>query len=561
MKKNIPLINSKYDIQELIREDVISLCYQGVDHNSRYPLLIWEYKAEYLNAQLVTRLIHLSGKLIQIQHPNMLNMLDYVYDGQSFYAIYKSPGKFVTLDTFFKQVKEVKVDQLWSFSSQLLSVLLTFEQLGLNCGAVNFSDILVTSNKSLVLSRASMSLEVYKANRKNLAVIEDCVFYAPEFILNGSYSNASDMYSFGVLLFIFFSQKWPYKYTILIDQMREEIVKGPIDFEPSYSRVPDQLARLITVCMKPDKEHRFSSFVELIKVYRGDLGFVDIASKSRSRIKERLSDYMDLKKSILVVTWVKRTLLALLVVLIFFIVNRVHFSYMTSIPEVAVPNVIGMELKKAETLLSQYQLRSLVSGEKFHSEIKKGGIIETNPPVGRVVKEKRLIRLFLSKGSGPILLPDLVGYTKQNAKKLLDDHGISVEIVNEAYSLQYPQGSVLSQSPNANTHVGPSENVKLVLSKGVPITVTVKKAVPSFNQDKSHLRRVMVDLFILKEWPNQALSIYVDNKRERRKLYSGHIESGKELNLEFELELDANIDIFFGDQSVFVSPIKDQVEI
>ena len=331
MTTKTQLIKSKYELVELIREDIISLCYRGATHYSKHPLLIWEYKAEYLNSSLVTRLINLSEKLIQFQSPNVLTMIDYYYDGKSFYVVYEGPASFVSLDTYLKQVKKVDLNQLWSFASQLLTVLLKFEQAGLCCGNINFSDIVVTSDQKILLSRSTLPLEIYKQNKADLVVIEDCVFLAPEFILNGSYSSSSDMYSFAVLLFVFFSQKWPFKYSIIIDQMKKEIVKGPLKFEPIHERIPDRLGKMISVCLKPDPENRFRSFVELIKVYRGDMDFSQHPTKEESGVRKRLDDYLNQKKLDKTVLWVKRALVVITIIVSFFVCQKLYISYITSL--------------------------------------------------------------------------------------------------------------------------------------------------------------------------------------------------------------------------------------
>ena len=80
-------IKSKYEVKELISEDIISYCYEGKTHYLDVPILIWEYKKEFLTSGLVTKCINIAEKLIGFKHKNCLNMIDYFYDGESFYTI------------------------------------------------------------------------------------------------------------------------------------------------------------------------------------------------------------------------------------------------------------------------------------------------------------------------------------------------------------------------------------------------------------------------------------------------------------------------------------------
>ena len=97
MKKQ-HLIKSKYEISNLIHEDIISFCYSGSIHYINIPIIIWKYKAEYLNSSIVTKLINICEKLIHFNHKNTLSMIDYFYDGESFYTIHEGKDSFVNLD-------------------------------------------------------------------------------------------------------------------------------------------------------------------------------------------------------------------------------------------------------------------------------------------------------------------------------------------------------------------------------------------------------------------------------------------------------------------------------
>lgn len=546
MKKQ--LIKSKYELSELVSEDIISFCYVGKTHYLDHPLIIWEYKAEYLTSALVTRLINVAEKLVSLSHSAALKMIDYHYDGRSFFTIHEGVSQFVTLDTYIKQSKTVDLKSLWNFSTVVLNFLLELEQNHLICGSINFSNIIITDKKQLKFSRTTIPLEIYKAFWKELTVIEDCIFLSPEFILNTKFKSSSDMYAFGVLLYVFFSQKWPYKYSIKIDQMKKSIIEGPKEFSPVHLKIPDQLGRVIEVCLSPDSENRFRSFVELIKVYKGDSQFNLELDKDHSPIKSQLKTVIKEKKHSRLASMFKGASVVLSFVLFFFILQSLYFRYIKAIPEVSVPHVIGTDVSKAEQLLDQYQLRSIVGGSRFHPYIEEGNIIESKPPAGRIVKENRVVRLFVSKGVGPTLVPDLIGYSRDTIEDIIVNKGLLIEIFDEKYSTQYPSGTVIDQVPSPNLFIGPSENVKLILSKGYPVDINIKPTKPSFFQDKSNKRLVIVRFFKMRESVKQDVSIFYNIANKKEKIYSDLIDSNKEFKLEFELEKQGNLEIYFNNE-------------
>ena len=73
---NNGLIKSKYEVKELISEDIISFCYNGKTHYLDVPIIIWEYKKEFLSSNTVTRLINISEKLIGFKHLSLFHIND-----------------------------------------------------------------------------------------------------------------------------------------------------------------------------------------------------------------------------------------------------------------------------------------------------------------------------------------------------------------------------------------------------------------------------------------------------------------------------------------------------
>ena len=545
---NNSLIKSKYEVKELISEDIISFCYNGKTHYLDVPIIIWEYKKEFLSSNTVTRLINISEKLIGFKHKNCINMIDYYYDGESFFTIHEGETYFESLDTFIKKQEKQDLKLLWKFSTHVLNTITLLEQSRLFAGTINFSNLIVTESQEIKISRLIIPIEIYKVAWRNLDVIEDGMFLPPEFLQAHRYSIRSDMYSFGVLLFVFFGQKWPYKYSLKIEQMKKNLVEGPIEFEPIHPKIPDRLGRIIDVCLKPDPENRFRSFLELIKVYKHDVSLDKTIGQKESTVIGQLKEHINKKVMTSYLNIMKGVAVVVVGLIMLTGIYSIYLNYITAIPEVAVPNLKGLTGKEAEDLLKSYNLKSLISGKRFHPQVDVDMIIETKPPAGRIVKENRVIRIFISKGKGPTLVPDLVGYSREHVQSKIDGKGLVTEVEKESYSLQYPEGVVIQQDPIANTFIGPSDNIRLVISKGYPVNVKIKEAKSSFFQDKSHLKNVQVEFFILDDWESQEITMFFDHDNNRNKIYSDLVKPGDNLKLEFELQTKGILEIFFNNE-------------
>jgi len=79
-------------------------------------------------------------------------------------------------------------------------------------------------------------------------------FSSPEQIQGGKISSKSDIYSFGICLFMMLSKRMPFK----IDSLAARMFDKPIDVRKFRPETPNHLAAIIERCLDVDPKHRFS---------------------------------------------------------------------------------------------------------------------------------------------------------------------------------------------------------------------------------------------------------------------------------------------------------------
>jgi len=151
------------------------------------------------------------------------------------------------------------------------------------------------------------------------------------------------------------------------------------------------------------------------------------------------------------------------------------------VPEVSVPNVVGLPFIEAQSRLEQCLLAGEVVAYDYNAQVPSGQVVDQDPDSGVTVKANRTVSLWVSKGPELIgEVPNVVGLTWREAKINLEQAGLSVSEANFTYASNetLAKDRVISQQPKAGTRNLPrGTKAYLVVSLG-PRAGTV--VVPNF---------------------------------------------------------------------------------
>lgn len=223
-----------------------------------------------------------------------------------------------------------------------------------------------------------------------------------------------------------------------------------------------------------------------------------------------------------------------------------YINYLTGIPEVQVPNVVGLDKNDAIDVLEMHKLKAIIKGEKVSKGTSSNLVLETYPESGRIVKAGRTVMFVVSKGKGQVYLSDLSGLSVTQAKELLTEKGLSLENIGGEYSVKYKEGIVIDQYPTANTYIKPDVAVKVILSKGFPVEIKVEPTKQGIDKQK-----VKVKIFTLGdegEMTNIKVVVNTYGLEDGREIkFYDNIAAGKEINLEFEEPIGNSVEVYYDD--------------
>lgn len=151
--------------------------------------------------------------------------------------------------------------------------------------------------------------------------------------------------------------------------------------------------------------------------------------------------------------------------------------------EVAVPNVVGYEVEKAETMLADADL-DVTHAYEYSDTVEKDHVISQDPVGTQSVAKGSKVKIVISNGpeTKETEVPDLRGKTEQEARAELQNSNLNLGNVSSEYDSNVEEGKVINQSTSVGTKVTEGSTVDITISKGPePTTEAAKTYAATFS--------------------------------------------------------------------------------
>ncbi len=135
---------------------------------------------------------------------------------------------------------------------------------------------------------------------------------------------------------------------------------------------------------------------------------------------------------------------------------------------VEIPNVAGMSETDAFEVLKQAALDISSVKREYSTDVAADFVIGTDPPALTEVPKGSQVVLIVSKGVETKKVPNVVGKTRAEAAKALEDAGFKVKVI-EQFSETVAKGKVVSQRPDGDVLVDAGSTITIYVSKGVEV--------------------------------------------------------------------------------------------
>lgn len=540
-------LKSRYQLTDQISEELLSFVFTGKDTHTSKNILVWKFKAEYCDANIIPKLIDAAEKLLPITHPNILKLLDYDYDGRFFYTIYNLPFSLISLETLIEEKKTGDKKLVNKILRDILAGLLELEENQLYYGNINLRNIYLSKNAELKLASAIIPEILITHHLNHLEGIEEGIFYPPEFYQKKSNSAQTlDIYAFGVLLYYITLGIWPYKTTSNQLGQKQQFLQTPKKPSAINPKISKKLSGIIEKCIAKTPASRYTSIAELKKAFKTDTQLPEIPdTEPTAEIEKEIAGEIKSKKGKNSLKTLKNSLVYAIPFIAIITLWWLYSTYLTAIPKTTVPPLKGLSIEAAKDILKDAKLKLKLSGTRVHPLIEEGHIVESKPPGGREVKQNRPVTVILSAGPPKSLVPNLYDKTLDQAKLILENSNLSIETIEDSYHYRVRKGRIYAQSVTPNQTVNESSTMNVSLSTGYPIEVTTGEATETKQGffGTSYTSDILIKLWSFEDWPTQNITVQVTHKQQTRPIFNGELPGGIEMELRESLALPIQIEI------------------
>ena len=443
------LLGNRYEIIEQIGNGGMATVYKAKCHVLNRYVAVKILKEEYTtDDEFVKRFNTEAQSAASLTHPNIVSVYDVGSEGDLHYIVMELvKGK--TLKEIINEDGALSWKWSVNVAIQIASALETAHKNNIIHRDIKPHNIIITEDGIAKVTDFGIAKAVSNSTITAFGSTMGSVHYFSPEHARGVFTDAkSDLYSLGVVLYEMVTGRLPFNadtaVSVALKHMQES-PKEPMEINPS---VPKSVNDIIMKAMQKDISLRYQTATEMlrdlsraIKNPNGDFVVMErqVTDSPTQRLstiydKSELEDKkMDKKKEKSFFAKHKALCLTIGGIILFIITIVATYFIMNAFEkkDVQVPDLVNMEKSQAEAKAKELKLQLVVGEEAYNKDVLAGCVISQNPAYmpDFKIKEGSEITVVISKGKNTVIMPKVVGMSKDDAVTQLEDLDLIVNVV------------------------------------------------------------------------------------------------------------------------------------
>ena len=487
------ILDHRYELLEHIGGGGMADVYKAHDTILDRMVAVKILHAQLANDEEFLEKFRLEAKgAARLSHPNIVGIYDVGHDAGKYFIVME----YIAGETLKKRVQQegrLSVEESLRIAKEIARALREAHANNLVHCDIKPHNILVTADGRVKVADFGIARAVTSSTMTyNGNIVGSVHYFSPEQAKGTKITPKSDIYSLGVVLYEMLTGELPFTGETTVSIALKHLQEEPKPIGQYDYTLPPMVEAIVqrTMAKNPSERPDSDELIEDIQHTERFLGFETGGETGENdpfatRLLPRIdADSMQDEREESNKLWnggklfkSKLFLIAAAVVVFLGFAVGAFFAFgkFWSMAEVQVPDVKAKPMTLAKQLLETSNLRVNIV-EQFDATVTAGQVISQSPEAGAIVKEQRIITIYVSKGGEELTMPNVKGLSRLSAENKLKKMGLVIGNVYEKVSDQ-DAWTVLEQEPVAGHKIQKGQSVDLTVSKGKQIKLV---RVPNF---------------------------------------------------------------------------------
>ena len=461
------LLGNRYEIIEKIGSGGMATVYKAKCLVLKRYVAVKVLRDEFTTDEEFIKRFNVEAQAVaSLTHPNIVSVYDVGHEGNLYYIVMELVKG--------KTLKEIIVEEgvlgwKWSvkIAMQIASALETAHRNNIIHRDIKPHNIIITEDGVAKVTDFGIAKAVSNSTITAFGTTIGSVHYfSPEHARGGFTDARSDLYSLGVVMYEMVTGRVPFDsdtpVSVALKHMQEEPIE-PIKIKPD---LPQSVNDIIMKAMRKEANERYQTATEMIK----DLELALKHPEEQFVSTHTLGDSPT---------------------------QKISLNY-------------AEELQKQETRKKMGKLDKIKKYFEEHPVVKVIAIILACILVFSIAMGGTYLALSLSRAK-EVQIPNLQGLTKEEAEQKAKELKIKLEVSEEKYHLEIPEGQIIEQDPKYqdNYKIKEGSTIKIVVSKGQEIVEMPKVVGKTKDEATKNLKEIGLEVKVEEEFSDDVEKNYI----------------------------------------------------
>jgi len=506
------VINGRYELGRRIGRGGMAEVFVARDRLLDRPVAVKILFAEFAKDPLfVERFRREAMSAASLNHPNIVGVYDWGQVDTTYYiAMEYVQGR--TLADILQKHERLSVLQACDIALDIASALSSAHGAGVAHRDIKPANVIVSATGHVKVADFGIARAIGAAVEQGLtqtgAVMGTATYFSPEQAQGAQPDPRSDLYSLGIIMYEMLAGAPPFTGENAISIAYKQVHDMPVPLRTKNPEISPAFSAIVMKCLAKDPQRRYPTALALADDLRRFVDGKEVLALLDERaatndagattqlplVEGRESDksHDDQPTTLLPSTgagrrgsssrggdyppyddvvpkrtaaWVFGSVISVIALVAVAIFGFRAFTDENAGANIAVPNVIGLNIEEAKSLLIDLGLTP-IEDPKVRENASNDVVYEQSPAAETLARQGENVVLVYNPGFVPVTIPNLVGLSVQEATNVLKQAGLRLVVNNFIASPDIPANQILVQTPTAGLGARPNSVVTVDVSGG-----------------------------------------------------------------------------------------------